>query len=182
MFFRWPWDGAATLLGPSGRPLATSPAVQGAARDYGGGGAQTAAQGQSSAGARGAPAHCTTPASPGTWPAPPAGSSTQHQPRRPVVRGEADSAGGGPVGEGTRRGGPPVPAHDAGEWLHGKRQRVHTAGQNETGHPLPRRRSAAPGPPAPAHSSHHHGNGGPAERPTRTARRKQPPPPLVPTR
>jgi hypothetical protein len=46
MFFRWPWDGAATLLGPSGRPLATSPAVQGAARDYGGGGAQTAAQGR----------------------------------------------------------------------------------------------------------------------------------------
>src|ERR1035437_9586249 len=46
MFFRWPSDGAATLLGPSGRPLATSPAVQGAARDYGGGGAQTAAQGR----------------------------------------------------------------------------------------------------------------------------------------
>src|ERR1035437_1239816 len=46
MFFRWPWDGAATLLGPSGRPLATSPAGQGAARDYGGGGAQTAAQGR----------------------------------------------------------------------------------------------------------------------------------------
>ena len=46
MFFRWPWDGAATLLGPSGRPLATSPAVQGAARGYGGGGAQTAAQGR----------------------------------------------------------------------------------------------------------------------------------------
>src|ERR1035441_926227 len=46
MFFRWPWDGAATLLEPSGRPLATSPAAQGAARDYGGGGAQTAAQGR----------------------------------------------------------------------------------------------------------------------------------------
>jgi hypothetical protein len=46
MFFRWPWDGAATLLGPSGRPLATSPAVQGAAREDGGGGAQTAAQGR----------------------------------------------------------------------------------------------------------------------------------------
>jgi hypothetical protein len=46
MFFRWPWDGAATLLGPSGRPLAMSPAVQGAARDYGGGGAQAAAQGR----------------------------------------------------------------------------------------------------------------------------------------
>src|ERR1019366_4247219 len=42
----WPWDGVATLVGPSGRPLATSPAVQGAARDYGGGGAQTAAQGR----------------------------------------------------------------------------------------------------------------------------------------
>src|ERR1035438_5312140 len=127
MFFRWPWDGAATLLGPSGRPLATSPAVQGVSPG------RTAAEarrpqhkGERVAGARNAPATSTTPASPGTWTAPPAGSSTQHQPRRPVVRAEADSAGGGPVGEGTRRGGPPVPAHDAGEWLHGKRQRVHT--------------------------------------------------------
>src|ERR1035437_2272317 len=102
-------------------------------------------KGERVAGARDAPATSTTPASPGTWTAPPAGSSTQHQPRRPVVRAEADSAGGGPVGEGTRRGGPPVPAHDAGEWLHGKRQRVHTAVQNETGHHLRRRRSAAPG-------------------------------------
>jgi hypothetical protein len=111
-------------------------------------------KGERVAGARNAPATSTTPASPGTWTAPPAGSSTQHQPRRPVVRAEADSAGGGPVGEGTRRGGPPVPAHDAGEWLHGKRQRVHTAVQNETGHQLRRRRSAAPGPPAPAHGDH----------------------------
>src|SRR5665811_1767111 len=102
-------------------------------------------KGERVAGARNAPATGTTPASPGTWTAPPAGSSTQHQPRRPVVRAEADSAGGGPVGEGTRRGGPPVPAHDVGEWLHGKRQRVHTAVQNETGHQLRRRRSAAPG-------------------------------------
>src|SRR5450759_902246 len=101
-------------------------------------------KGERVAGARNAPATSTTPASPGTWTAPPAGSSTQHQPRRPVVRAEADSAGGGPVGEGTRRGGPPVPAHDAGEWLHGKRQRVRTA-------------------------AHHHGNGGPALRTRRRA-------------
>src|SRR5450756_899467 len=94
MFFRWAWDGAATLLGPSGRPLATSPAVQGAARDDGGGGRRPQHKGESSAGARNAPATSTTPASPGTWTAPPAGSSTQHQPRRPVVRAEADSAGG----------------------------------------------------------------------------------------
>src|ERR1035437_7472344 len=102
-------------------------------------------KGERVAGAGNARPTSPTPASPGTWIAPPAGSSTQHQPRRPVVRAEADSAGGGPVGEGTRRGGPPVPAHDAGEWLHGKRQRVHTAVQNETGHQLRRRRSSAPG-------------------------------------
>src|ERR1035437_8982127 len=102
-------------------------------------------KGERGGGARNAPATSTTPASPRTWTAPPAGPSTQPQPRRPVVRAEADSAGGGPVGEGTRRGRPPVPAHDVGEWLHGKRQGVHTAGQHETGHQLRRRRSAAPG-------------------------------------
>src|ERR1017187_2521825 len=137
MFFRWPWDGAATLLGPSGRPLATSPAVQGAARDYGGGGAQTAAQGRKGCRRAERAGNQHHAASPGTWTALPAGSSTQHQPRRPVVRAEADSAGGGPVGEGTRRGGPPVPAHDAGEWLHGKRQRVHTSGAERNRPPAP---------------------------------------------
>src|ERR1035437_1243916 len=40
-------------------------------------------RGTTAAGARGAPAHCTTAASPGTWTAPPAGSGTQHQPRPP---------------------------------------------------------------------------------------------------
>src|SRR5450759_1800122 len=114
MFFRWTWDGAATLLGPSGRPLATSPAVQGAARDYGGGGAQTAAQGRKGCrrAERAGNRHHARLARYMDRAA--AGSSTQHQPRRPVVRAEADSAGGGPVGEGTRRGGPPVPGHDVG--------------------------------------------------------------------
>src|ERR1035437_6474537 len=108
-------------------------------------------KGERVAGARNAPATSTTPALPGTWTAPPVGSSTQHQPRRPVVRAEADSAGGGPVGEGTRRGGPPGPAHDVGEGLHGKRQRVHTAMQNETGHQLPPPPFRSTRPPAPAH-------------------------------
>src|ERR1035437_10030000 len=78
MFFRWPWDGAATLLGPSGRPLATSPAVQGASPGKTGAEARRPQQkGERVAGARNAPATSTTPASPGTRATPPAGSSTQ---------------------------------------------------------------------------------------------------------
>src|SRR5450759_747623 len=79
MFFRWPWDGAATLLGPSGRPLATSPAVQGAARDYGGGGAlgSTRAKGLPARGTRRQPA-----------PRPP---RPVHGPRRPLAPAHSTS-------------------------------------------------------------------------------------------
>ena len=106
MFFRWPWDGAATLLGPSGRPLATSPAVQGAARDYGGGGAQTAAQGRKGcrrAGRAGTLHHGRLArymdrAARWLRHTAPATATGSHGGRGTVVRAEANPAGGGPVG------------------------------------------------------------------------------------
>src|ERR1035437_6369618 len=72
-----------------------------------------AAQGQSSAGARNAPATSPTPASPGTWTAPPAGSSTQHQPRPP-----GPTEDGAPLFAPKRT--PPPAVH--GEWRTARRR------------------------------------------------------------
>src|ERR1035437_7294851 len=182
MFFRWPWDGAATLLGPSGRPLATSPAVQGAARDYGGGGAQTAAQGRK--GCRRAEragnrhharlarymdraARWLQHTAPATTPGRSRRSGLRW--RRPGGRGHAARRA---TGSGTRRWG--VAPREAAASPHGGAER------NRPPAPPPPFRSTRP--PAPAHSD-----------PTTTATagphceldgapKAEPPPPLVATR
>ena len=144
MFFRWPSDGAATLLGPSGRPLATSPAVQGAARDYGGGGAQTAAQGRKGCrrAERAGNQHHARLARymdrAARW--------LQHTGNSHDARSFAPKRTPLAAPRWERRAARRATGsgHDVGEWLHGKRQRVHTAVQNETGHHL-RRRSVARG-------------------------------------
>src|ERR1035437_2742785 len=154
MFFRWPSDGAATLLGPSGRPLATSPAVQGAARDYGGGGAQTAAQGRK--GCRRAEragnqhharlarymdraARWLQHTAPATTPGRSRRSGLCW--RRPGGRGHAARRA---TGSGTRRWG--VAPREAAASPHGGAER------NRPPAPPPPFRSTRP--PAPAHSDH----------------------------
>src|ERR1035437_8032350 len=182
MFFRWPWDGAATLLGPSGRPLATSPAVQGAARDYGGGGAQTAAQGRK--GCRRAEragnrhharlarymdraARWLQHTAPATTPGRSRRSGLRW--RRPGGRGHAARRA---TGSGTRRWG--VAPREVAARPHGGAER------NRPPAPPPPFRSTRP--PAPAH-------GGPTTTATAGphceldgAPKAEPPPPLVATR